>query len=95
MDQYKRLCVKLLHSGNINPVNPLDQEQKNMFFMPMGLFPLAEVLKRNGVNIEILHLDLEAGKSLEEILDFSTLDAVGFDCHWVNQSLTVIDTAAI
>lgn len=95
MDANNRLFVKLIHCGNINIANPLDRGQKSMFLMPMGLFPLADVLRKNHVEVEIIHLDLESGKPLEEILDFNTLDAVGLDCHWVNQGLVVMETAQL
>jgi len=75
--------------------NPRDREQKNIFFMPMGLFPLASTLKKNAVDAEIIHLDLEEGRPIQEILDFSTLDAIGFDCHWLNQGLVVMETAEL
>lgn len=87
------LCLKLFHCGNRNIVNVEDNLEKNVFFIPMGLFALAEICKKNGFDVEIIHSDLEAGKKIEEILDFNTLDAVGFDCYWVNQSLAVLNTA--
>ena len=85
--------IKLIHCGNNNMVNPQDQGQKNIFYMPMGLLALAQQLKQAGFPVEILHsdLDLEAGQSLENILDLNRLDAVGFDCHWINQSLVVME----
>lgn len=88
------LCVKLFHCGNRSIVNVEDNLEKHAHFMPMGLFGLAETCKKNGFDVEIIHSDLEVGKKIEEILDFNTLDAVGFDCHWVNQSLAVLNTAA-
>lgn len=94
MNANKRLSVKLIHCGNANVVNPDDREQKNIFFMPMGLFPLADALRTAAFDVEIIHLDLEAGKTIEEILDFAALDVVGFDCHWVNQGNVVLETAA-
>jgi amino acid adenylation domain-containing protein len=90
----RRLCVKLIHCGNKNIANPEDKSEKNIFFAPMGLFAMAHNLKEKGFDIEIIHLDLESG-NLEDILDFSTLDAVGLDCHWANQSLVVINTAEL
>ena len=90
----KQLCVKLIHCGNISISNSRDQEQKNIFFMPMGLFPLGNVLKENGFDVELLHFDLQPGKTLVEILDLNRVDIVGFDCHWVNQALSVLETAA-
>jgi radical SAM superfamily enzyme YgiQ (UPF0313 family) len=90
--------VKLIHCGNINIACPQDRGEKNIFVMPMGLFALADALKKNTdgtVDIEIIHLDIESGKPIEEILDFGTLDVVGFDCHWVNQSLVVMQTAEL
>ena len=95
MNSTDRLCVKLIHCGNINIANPQDRSQKNMFFMPMGLFPLADALRKNTVDMELIHLDLEPGKSIQDILDFRTLDAVGFDFHWINQGLAVLETAAL
>jgi radical SAM superfamily enzyme YgiQ (UPF0313 family) len=88
-----RLCVKLVHCGNKSLANPEDQSEKNIFFMPMGLFALAASLAENAVDVEIINSDLEKGRSLREIVDFSRLDAVGLDCHWVNQSLAVLETA--
>ncbi len=87
-----KLCVNLVHCGNRSLINSNDQDQKNIFFMPMGLFPLASVLKDNGVEVEIIHTDLEFSKNIEEIFNFESLDAVGFDCHWINESLVVIET---
>lgn len=94
MNENKQFCIKLIHMGNISMVNPEDRQQKNIFFMPMGLFPLADILARNGFAAEIIHTDLEAGKSIREILDFDTVDMVGIDDHWVNQSVTAVETAA-
>lgn len=94
MNGKKQFCIKLIHIGNISMVNPEDRQQKNIFFMPMGLFALADVLARNGFDAEIIHTDLEAGKTIEEILDFDTVDMVGLDDHWVNQSVTAVETAA-
>lgn len=55
---------------------------------------MANNLKKHNVDVEIINLDLEEG-GIEEILDFDTVDAVGLDCHWVNQSLVVINTAEL
>lgn len=63
--------------------------------MPMGLFPIAGLLKEKGFDVEIIHLDLEAGQSIHHILDFDCLDAVGMDLHWISQSAAVLDTAAL
>ena len=95
MNSSNRLCVKLIHCGNRSAANPLDQGQKKIFFLPMGTVALAEVLKRNGVDVEMIHLDLAADNIIEEILDSSSLDAVGFDCHWLNQALVVLETAEL
>lgn len=91
----KQLCVKLIHCGNMNIANPEDHIEKSNFFTPLGFFALADGLKKAGVDVEIIHLDLEWDKDIEEILDFERLDAVGMDCHWVNQSLVVLDTARL
>ncbi len=80
--------VKLLHCGNINLANENDTAQKNVFYMPMGFFALASVLKNNGFDVEILHSDL-----IDNELNLRNVDAVGLDCHWINQSLNVIETA--
>jgi radical SAM superfamily enzyme YgiQ (UPF0313 family) len=61
----------------------------------MGLFALASALERSGVDVQIINSDVEKGKAMEEILDYRALDAVGFDCHWVNQSLAVLETAEL
>lgn len=62
--------------------------------MPMGLFPMASLLRARGFDVEIIHLDLESAQ-LEKILDLNELAAVGLDCHWVNQTPVVLDTAAL
>jgi len=63
--------------------------------MPMGIFALADVLSKTGVDVEIINSDSEKGSHLQELLDFNTLDAVGFDCHWANQSLAILETAGL
>jgi hypothetical protein len=88
------LYVKLLHCGNRNITNPQDQAEKNIFFFPMGLFPMASELKKQGFDVEIINLDLESG-GIEDIVDFQRLDAVGLDLFWVNQALVVLNTAAL
>lgn len=95
MNSNDQFCTKLIHCGNNSIANPEDQIEKNIFFMPMGLFALASALRKNGINTEIINSDAEKNKSIQEILDFDSLDAVGFDCHWVNQSLAVLDTAEL
>jgi radical SAM superfamily enzyme YgiQ (UPF0313 family) len=90
-----QLCVKLLHCGNNSLANAEDQGEKNIFFMPMGLFALASVLVENGIDAEIINSDSEKGSGIGEILEFGGVDAVGLDCHWVNQSLVVLETAAL
>lgn len=93
MNLKNQLCIKLIHCGNININCPEDWGQKNIFFMPMGLFSLANVLAKYGVDVEIIHLDFEKERNIDKILDLNTLDAIGFDMHWVNQSAVVLDTA--
>lgn len=95
MNDDGRLCVKFIHCGNKSIANPADQEQKNIFFMPMGLFALADTLDKHGVDVEIINLDLEEAEGIEEILDFETLDMVCLDCHWINQGLVVMETAEL
>lgn len=93
MDSKNRFCIKLIHCGNKNIANPVDTEEKNIFLMPMGMLPLADALKKSGAHVEIIHTDLETGQRIEDLLDFDALDAVGFDCHWINQSQAVLDIA--
>jgi len=95
MNSKGQFCVKLFHCGNNSIVNPNDQSEKNIFFMPMGIFALADILRKNGVDVEIINSDSEKGKNLQELIDFIALDAVGFDCHWANQSLAVLETAGL
>lgn len=85
--------VKLIHCGNRNITNTIDDSQKNIFYMPMGLFALANELKQNNFDTEIIHLDLEKSNDLNSIFDIQKVIAVGLDCHWVNQSLAVLNTA--
>lgn len=95
MNKKKDLNVKLIHCGNVNISNPKDNLEKNLFFMPMGLFALANILRENKFDIELIHLDFEQGKEITEILDFDNIDVVGFDCFWINQGLAVIETAKL
>ncbi|GAE88109.1 B12-binding domain-containing radical SAM protein [Acetivibrio straminisolvens] len=88
-----KLCVKLIHCGNKNIANPADNAQKNVFFMPIGFCALGYELKKNGFDVEIIHSDLIDRNGILDTIDFSNVDAVGFDCHWANQSLAVIETA--
>jgi hypothetical protein len=90
-----QLCVKLIHCGNNSLANAEDQCEKNIFFMPMGVFALASALTENGIDAEIINSDAEKGSAIGEVLDFGELDAVGLDCHWVNQSLAVLETAEL
>jgi hypothetical protein len=92
MNKTNQLCVKLIHCGNKNIANQDDREEKSNFYIPMGVFPMASHLRKNGFDVEIINLDLD-DYNIEEILDCRILDAVGLDCHWVNQSLVVLDTA--
>jgi radical SAM superfamily enzyme YgiQ (UPF0313 family) len=94
MKSKQKFRVKLVHCGNVNLAHPDDKSEKYVFFMPMGIYSLASELNGNGHDAEIIHLDLEANttKTIEKILDFETIDAVGFDLHWAHQSVTVLDT---
>jgi hypothetical protein len=89
------LSVKLIHCNSINIANPNDDIEKNIFYLPMGVFALAALLEKEGIAVEILHMDLEAGTPPREILALETLDAVGLDCHWANQTLVVLETARL
>jgi radical SAM superfamily enzyme YgiQ (UPF0313 family) len=93
MSTNNQLCIKLVHCGNINIVDPEDKEQKNTFFMPMGLFALGKVLQQNKFDSEIIHLDFYTDQTLTDILDLDNIDVVGLDCHWVNQSWVVFQVA--
>ncbi len=77
--------VKLVHCGNRTP-HQGNFPDKYIFYMPMGIFSLAGILNKNGIDTEIIHLDLEVGEDIEEILEIRTTDAVGLDIHWVNQA---------
>ena len=87
------LKIKLVHCGNVNLVNRNDKLQKNVFFIPVGLFSLANELDKNDFDVEMVHLDINSYLELEEIFKFDEIDAIGFDCHWANQSLNVMNTA--
>ena len=95
MNQHQRLTVKLIHCGNRNISNPADNLEKYVFYMPMGIFSLAGSLEKQGFDVRIIHLDLEKTTDIDEIIDFQQLDAVGFDCHWANQSRVVLDIAQL
>lgn len=95
MNTNNQLKVKLIHSANTNLANSNDRAEKNIFYLPMGLFPLGNTLRDNGFDVEIIHSDLVDGKELKEIIDLSEVDIIGFDCHWVNQSVGVLDTAKL
>ena len=90
----KNFSVKLVHCGNKNIVNPKNTiNTRNRFLMPMGIFAMANLLKQYEYCVEIVHLDLENASSLGEVLNLSTIDAIGFDCHWIGQSPAVLDSA--
>lgn len=97
MSSGKQLCIKLIHCGNVNVANQVDNGQKNIFYMPMGLLALAGALDKEGFDVQVLHMDIESnmeyGGNFSEILDIEAVDVIGFDCHWVNQSLVVLETA--
>ncbi|MFZ5987607.1 MAG: B12-binding domain-containing radical SAM protein [Bacillota bacterium] len=95
MSSNKRFCVKLIHCGNKNIADPLDNAQKNIFFMPIGFCALGSVLRENGFDVELIHSDLVDSERLLDTIDLSRVDAVGFDCHWANQSLVVMDAAEL
>lgn len=95
MDSNKRFCVKLIHCGNKNLANNEDNAQKNIFFMPIGFCALGSVLRENGFDLELIHSDLVDSKTLFDTTDFSKVDLVGFDCHWANQSLVVMEAAEL
>jgi radical SAM superfamily enzyme YgiQ (UPF0313 family) len=95
MNLKKGFFVKLIHCGNRSIANPDDTREKSIFFMPMGLFSMARILEQKGFDVEIIHLDLEFAPDIEGSLDFDRVDAVGLDCHWANQALVVMETAAL
>lgn len=88
-----RLVVKLIHCGNRNIPDPTDHAERHIFYIPMGLFSLADQLNRGGFAVEIIHLDLEGNKDIPEILGGEAVDAVGLDLHWANQCVAVTDCA--
>lgn len=93
MSSNNKLCVKLIHCGNKNIANSVDDAQKNVFFMPIGFCALGYELKANGFDVEVIHSDLIDRERILDTIDFNNVDAIGFDCHWANQSLGVIETA--
>jgi radical SAM superfamily enzyme YgiQ (UPF0313 family) len=66
-------------------------------FLPMGLLGLADLLQRNGISTQIVHMGVE----WIENHDFSILNyireknprIVAFDLHWHHQSFDVIEIA--
>jgi radical SAM superfamily enzyme YgiQ (UPF0313 family) len=94
MDEINPMIFKLIHCGNVSLLDREDRQEKNVFFMPMGIFALAERLKANGVDVEIIHSDLEEEPLQAGNSSWANVTAVGFDCHWINQSLSVIETAS-
>lgn len=88
-----RPVVKLIHCGNRNILDPTDRTERHIFYIPMGLFSLADQLNRGGAAVEIIHLDLEGNKDIPEILGGEAVDAVGLDLHWAKQCVAVTDCA--
>src|SRR5213075_1065673 len=74
--------------------NHKDNEKKNIFYIPMGVFSIAYEARKEGGEVEIIHSDLQAGSPIGEALDLEGIDAIGFDLHWINQALVVLETAA-
>lgn len=79
----------------MNPSDSTDRQNKNMFLMPMGLVALANRMHEHGVDVEVLHLDIEISLDPDMDLRLGDLDAVGLSLHWANQSRVVMDTAAM
>lgn len=92
MNEKTKFRVILFHCGNENIVDHDDNAKKNIFFMPMGLFAMASRLREKGFESEIINSDLHRGTDIKEVIDFDTLDAVGLDLHWANQSYVVTTT---
>jgi radical SAM superfamily enzyme YgiQ (UPF0313 family) len=92
MNTEKSLKVKLIHCGNRSLINQRNYAEKYVFYMPMGIFSLAAELKKNGIEVEILHSDLLPEHYLSQMLETEAPDAIGFDLHWVNQGLNVLET---
>lgn len=95
MNEHQEYLVNLLHCGNVSIADPSQNNQKSLFYMPMGLLAVAAELHKNGFPVEVVHLDLEPSFRIEDILDFSKVKAVGLDLHWVFQGLSVLETAAL
>lgn len=95
MKSSTHFCVKLIHCGNRNIADPEDNLEKSLFFIPMGLIPMASQLKKNDFDVEVIHLDLESNNDIEKTMDFNIIDTVGLDCHWVSQGLGVLGTVAL
>lgn len=90
---YKNFTIKLFHAGNINHIDKDHSGQKNVFFMPMGIYALAHELSKNNFDVEVIHSDLISEKDFFENLNLDNVNAIGMDCHWVNQSYNVISYA--
>ena len=66
-------------------------------FLPMGLLGLADLLQRNNISAEVVHLGVE----FIEDPSFSVLDhiqkknprIVAFDLHWHHQSYDILEKA--
>lgn len=73
------------------------EEVPDILLMPIGLVALANFIKENGYDAEILHLDIEQSIdpnfNLHEYLKRNDVSIVGFDLHWHYQSNRVIKTA--
>ena len=54
------------------------------YLLPVGMIPLANLLKRNGLDIEVIHYGIDQ-------IDLSNEEVVLFDLHWHDQCVPVID----
>src|SRR3990172_4584498 len=93
----ERVDCLFLHVPKLrNYYRPIDQFTW-INFLPMGLLALADLLQRNGIFTQVVHLGVE----WIEDRDFSILEyirrksprIVAFDLHWHQQSFDVIEVA--
>jgi len=66
-------------------------------FLPMGLLGLADLLQRNNISSQIVHLGVEGIEdprfSLVDYIRQKAPRIVAFDLHWHHQSYDVLEAA--
>lgn len=76
--------------------NPDGTLYSNVNFCAMGLYPLAGELKKEGFDVEILHIGIEKyldkNFSLSKYVKDNSVKFLAFSLHWHPQSFSVIET---